>query len=47
MSSLVFIPLFVRGDEKVLNKLRLSVQKGEKIALVGHSGCGKSTVIKV
>ena len=32
---------------KVLRKLNLSIQSGEKIALVGQSGCGKSTVIQM
>ncbi len=38
---------FSRRNEKVLNRLRLSIRKGEKVALVGASGCGKSTVIQV
>ena len=38
---------FSRRNEKVLNRLRLSIKKGEKVALVGASGCGKSTVIQV
>merc|ERR1712083_1107813 len=29
------------------NRLQLSIKKGEKIALVGESGCGKSTVIQL
>jgi len=36
-----------RNDVQVLNKLTLSVKNGEKIALVGESGCGKSTVIQL
>ncbi|XP_023344692.1 phosphatidylcholine translocator ABCB4 [Eurytemora carolleeae] len=36
-----------RRNEKVLNRLRLSIRKGEKVALVGASGCGKSTVIQL
>ena len=31
----------------MLNRLSLSVKTGEKIALVGESGCGKSTVIQL
>ena len=31
----------------MLNRLNLSVKTGEKIALVGESGCGKSTVIQL
>ena len=35
-----------RPNINVLNKLIASVKRGEKIALVGSTGCGKSTVIK-
>lgn len=34
-------------DELVLNKLNLNIKAGEKVALVGQTGCGKSTVIKL
>ena len=33
--------------ESVLNNLNLDVQKGQYIAFSGHSGCGKSTVLKL
>ena len=36
-----------RPNIKVLKRLQLSIKKGESIALVGESGCGKSTVIQV
>ena len=36
-----------REEVKVLDKLCLSVQKGQKVALVGSSGCGKSTVTQL
>ena len=36
-----------RPNINVLNKLIVSVKRGEKIALVGGTGSGKSTVIKV
>merc|ERR1719400_1348758 len=32
---------------QILNRLQLSIKKGEKIALGGESGCGKSTVIQL
>ena len=32
---------------KVLKKLNLSVKSGSKVALVGSSGCGKSTIIQL
>ena len=41
------LPNPFRPNINVLNKLIVSVKRGEKIALVGGTGCGKSTVIKV
>lgn len=38
------------GDEEmpvVLNGLNLEIRKGETVAFTGHSGCGKSTVLKL
>lgn len=34
------------GNVKVLNGANLTVRKGEKIALVGETGCGKTTTVK-
>jgi ABC-type multidrug transport system fused ATPase/permease subunit len=31
----------------VLNSINLSIPAGKKVALVGESGCGKSTVIQL
>ena len=31
----------------VLNKLNLEIKRGEIVAFTGHSGCGKSTVLKL
>merc|ERR1711976_421752 len=36
-----------RPDTLVLNKISLAVKAGQRIALVGESGCGKSTVIQL
>ncbi|XP_031765976.2 ATP-dependent translocase ABCB1-like isoform X2 [Galleria mellonella] len=36
-----------RPDVKVLNNLDLDINKGKTIALVGASGCGKSTIIQL
>lgn len=36
-----------RADVKVLQGVNLSINKGETVALVGSSGCGKSTCIQL
>ncbi len=36
-----------RKDINVLNELSFQVKSGEKVALVGHSGAGKSTIIQL
>lgn len=35
------------GMPVVLNNISLNIRKGEYVAFTGHSGCGKSTVIKL
>lgn len=35
------------GATCIVNDLNLTVQRGDKIALVGPNGCGKSTLIKI
>ena len=36
-----------RGPFRALNDINLKVEKGEFISLIGHSGCGKSTVLNI
>jgi ATP-binding cassette subfamily F protein 3 len=35
------------GSHTVLNSINLTVEKGERVALVGHNGAGKSTLMSV
>jgi nitrate/nitrite transport system ATP-binding protein len=35
------------GGNPVLQGINLDVQRGEYISLIGHSGCGKSTVLNI
>lgn len=35
------------GPKVVLNRIDLTVEKGERVALVGHNGAGKSTLMSV
>ncbi len=34
-------------NDKLLKHIRLSVKEGKRVALVGRSGCGKSTILKL
>ena len=35
------------GESNVLNKINLTLNEGEKLAIVGPSGSGKSTILKI
>ncbi|MEM0954026.1 MAG: ABC transporter ATP-binding protein [Pseudomonadota bacterium] len=36
-----------KGSFKALNDVHLKIHRGEFISLIGHSGCGKSTVLNI
>lgn len=36
-----------KGDFRALDNINLKIDKGEFISLIGHSGCGKSTVLNI
>ncbi|WP_092484160.1 ABC transporter ATP-binding protein [Candidatus Ichthyocystis hellenicum] len=38
---------FFRGKTKVLSDISLSVGAGELVAVMGHSGCGKTTLLEL
>ena len=35
------------GFDKVLNDINLTIKKGEKVAIIGSNGVGKSTILKI
>jgi len=36
-----------RGDKIILNKVNLTIRKGEKIGILGRNGAGKSTLVRL
>lgn len=43
----VYFSYPTRDNQTILNGLSFKANKGEKVALVGTSGCGKSTTIQL
>jgi NitT/TauT family transport system ATP-binding protein len=35
------------GDKKAIDKLNIAINKGEKVSIVGRSGCGKTSLLHV
>ena len=38
---------YFQSGENILKDINISIKRGEKIAIVGKTGCGKSTLIKL
>ena len=38
---------YFKSGENILKRINISIKRGEKIAIVGKTGCGKSTLIKL
>ncbi|XP_044469092.1 ABC transporter F family member 5-like [Mangifera indica] len=38
---------FGYGDKMLFNRANLTIERGEKIAIIGPNGCGKSTLLKM
>jgi len=38
---------FKYGKRKIFSRFNLKIPKDKKVALVGHSGCGKTTLVKI
>jgi osmoprotectant transport system ATP-binding protein len=53
-SRILYIPFMIQTrhitktyDQKVLDDLSLSIEKGKTVSLIGPSGCGKSTFLRI
>lgn len=38
--------IYKKNKVRVLKEVSFTIEKGEVVALLGHNGCGKSTLIK-
>ena len=47
LSNLAKIYPTPKGEAVIVKNFNLNIQKGEFITLIGHSGCGKSTVLSM
>lgn len=47
LSNLTKIYETVRGTQIVVKNFNLAIKQGEFVSLIGHSGCGKSTVLSM
>jgi len=47
IQELSFVYPFAKEEEKTLDKISLTINKGEKIAFVGYNGAGKTTLTKL
>ena len=39
--------VFAHGEKRVLNGVNLTLDRGDKVGLVGRNGCGKSTLMRI
>ncbi|WP_131781456.1 ABC transporter ATP-binding protein [Legionella gresilensis] len=48
MATVDLIDVYKRyGQQTILNKINLTIDKGEFVAVIGPSGCGKSTLLRL
>ena len=48
MSFIIKDPSYIHADKEILfSHLHLSINSGDKIALTGNNGCGKSTLMRI
>ena len=47
LSKLTKIYPTPKGEAVIVKDFNLNIQKGEFVTLIGHSGCGKSTVLSM